>query len=463
MRFFAVIISIIPVIYLIYRLIRREDLLHPLTFFTAFYVLRIVIPIVMYSNEELSLGILQGNSNLYLRTSILNNDVFVEYAVLQSLCFFITLFGITSSLGSRRSIRIKISNHKMSFTQKGNDINNYKHLGFALLIIGFISFAIMMRSIGGLTYFLANLQLRTYIIGNLDLLYWLVSLLGNAPILLAYYYFKKYPDNKAKQAMVIILCVLAVLMSGLGVRSSLVSLLIQLIIIYHYTVRNIKFEKLLSPRYILIAVGLIAFIVVMPALRSPGEWDSFISTPGAYLREHFNGVFQLITRESYVPHYTAVIQYFKTHSFWWGASFKGLLTGFIPSSLYPGKPPVDDGMYLYSICLGRGDIFPTMPTSSLNLSSYPLETFGSMYANFGVVGIVIGFFILGRIIGRSYIHLKSTDDNRLFNIIIYTTVVTTFQLSTLRIEQFIISYVKWMIIFWIISSFHLRSREEIAE
>jgi len=460
MRLIAAIISVIPAIYLFFRLIKKGDLLHPLTFFTAFYVLRVVIPIIMYSSVDITNGLII--SDLYLRNSILDDDIFFEYTILQLSCFFVTLFGINVALNTRKTVRLKIFNKGLQFLRNRGQLKNYKYLGILLFVIGVISFASMMRQVGGLTYFLSNLQLRTYIIGNMDLLYWLVSFLGNAPILLAYYCFKRYPNSQIKQIIVIIICLISGLMAGLGGRSSLVSLFIQLLIIYNYTVRQINFEKMLSPKYILIFVGLVAFIVVMPALRSPGEWASFTSTPAVYLRDHFNGLFRLVARESYVPHYTAIINYFRTHALWLGASFKGLITGFIPSSIFPNKPPVDDGMYLYSICFGRGDIFPTMPARSLNYSSYPLETFGSMYANFGVVGTIIGFYILGRIIGRSYRKLQKTENNRLFAIIIYTTVVTSFQLSTLRIEQFIISYVKWLLIFWLLSTIRLRGIEEEA-
>lgn len=115
-----------------------------------------------------------------------------------------------------------------------------------------------------------------------------------------------------------------------------------------------------------------------------------------------------------------------------------------------GKPSVDDGMYLYSICLGREDIQPVMSVSSLDLSSYPLETFGAMYANFGIFGVIVGFWILGRIIGHTYYTMINSEHNKLFYILIYTSTIVSFQLSTLRVEQFIISYIKWCVIFEIL-------------
>ena len=111
-----------------------------------------------------------------------------------------------------------------------------------------------------------------------------------------------------------------------------------------------------------------------------------------------------------------------------------MITAIIPSSLYPGKPPVDDGTYLYSICQGRTNIIPPMSFDNLDGSSYPLETFGSMYANFGLVGLFVGMIVLGGIYGYAYRKMKNNSYS-LFNVVIYTQIIFTFQLSTLRIFQ----------------------------
>ena len=112
----------------------------------------------------------------------------------------------------------------------------------------------------------------------------------------------------------------------------------------------------------------------------------------------------------------------------------GLITAIIPSSLFPGKPPVDDGTYLYSICQGRTDIIPPMSFSELNGSSLPLETFGSMYANWGLFGLIFGMILLGGIYGYAYRKMKNSSYS-LFSVVIYTQIIFTFQLSTLRIFQ----------------------------
>ena len=448
MRIFSALVMILPILYLFFRIIKKTDLLNPLTLFAAFFVIKVAIPTLILTDETNVSSLI---TNDYLQASILDNNVFLEYAFLQVVVFFIALLGIRTSIQSGIVNKVATREGRLfEPTNREGGINTYLVLGCGLCCIGIVAFVLMMRAVGGINYFMSNLQMRTTMISSQTTLYWLISLLENVPILLAYYCFKKYPFNRLKIVFLVFFSCILGLMCGLGGRTTLVMILIQIMIIYHYVVKPIDLKSLLQPQFLLLIIGMMAFIVIMPALRNPGEWISFVESPMQYLFKHFSNVFSLITEESYVPHYTAVIKYFSTHNFWHGSSFKGLLTGFIPSSLMTGKPPVDDGMYLYSICLGREDIQPVMSASSLDLSSYPLETFGAMYANFGILGVIVGFWILGRIIGHAYYSMINSEHNKLFYILIYTATIVSFQLSTLRVEQFIISYIKWFVIFEIL-------------
>ena len=57
-----------------------------------------------------------------------------------------------------------------------------------------------------------------------------------------------------------------------------------------------------------------------------------------------------------------------------------------------------------------------------------------MYANWGVFGLIIGMILLGGIYGYAYRKMKSSSHS-LFSVVIYTQIIFTFQLSTLRIFQ----------------------------
>lgn len=159
-----------------------------------------------------------------------------------------------------------------------------------------------------------------------------------------------------------------------------------------------------------------------------------MENPLSFIKNSNEGILETIKNESYVEFYMVIIKYFRTNEFWRGRTFLGLVTAIIPSSIFPNKPPVDDGTYLYSICNGRTDIVPPMAFNKLDISSFPLETFGSMYSNFGIVGLFLGMIILGMVYKYFYRKMKEKSYN-LFNTIIYIQVIFTFQLSTLRIFQ----------------------------
>jgi len=257
----------------------------------------------------------------------------------------------------------------------------------------------------------------------------------------------------------LLLIVIAGFCCGMGGRKAVILMLFEAVTIYHYTVRPITIRDIFIPKYIILALAVVIFFVTYVQFRTEGALEKFLINPLSFIRENNQGFARVLASESYVPFYMMIIKYFKDHSLWMGASYLGLLTAIIPSSLYTAKPPVDDGMYLYSICQGRTDIFPVMSTSDLNGSSYPLETFGSAYANFGVFGVIIGMILLGVVISFFYRKLQKSDYS-LFSIIIYAQVVFGFEFSTLRMFQLFQSIVIVWMIFKFTRIIRLRPRKK---
>ena len=97
-------------------------------------------------------------------------------------------------------------------------------------------------------------------------------------------------------------------------------------------------------------------------------------------------------------------------------------------------------MYLYSIANGREGLCPPIPARELDGSSWPLETIGAMYANFGSLGVSIGMWLVGIILGKVYNKMIKTNYSFLF-VIFYTLMLFTFELSSLRIVQLIMAFV----------------------
>ncbi|MBI5995331.1 O-antigen polymerase [Clostridium perfringens] len=424
MRILGAVIQLFPL--MIFFKKKKKDILCPENIITFLYIIRIMIPTIMYafeSNIELI-------SYPYLKEAVSSDTIYISYSIIQVIGFFLTILG-TKIVGKRHN-----NNKEVLYVNEllsKNNINriNFKRWGIIFWGIGFCAFILIMKKVGGFYYFITHLNYRTFMTRNLDILTLILSFMHYGILLIVY----SLKDNNKKISVgLIFFSIITGLMCGLGGRKTVLLVLIEVFVIYNYTVKPISFNFFLKGKYVILFFSMWLLFFVMVSFRVPGAFEEFLEQPIRFLEANNIGILDMIRKESYVPFYMAVIYYFKNHNLWFGASFKGLLTAIIPSSLYPEKAPVDDGMYLYSICLGKNNIRPIMPVYELDGSSLPLETFGSMYANFGVIGVLIGMLIVGCVIGYFYRKIRKTNE-RLFYLVMYTQVLVGFELSTLRIFQ----------------------------
>lgn len=422
MRVIVGVLSLLPLLTWLMIHKKYRDIAAPYNLFTFLYIINVMIPILSYVN----VGAVNEISESYIRNAVLNNVTFSKYIILQTLSYYFVIFGT-----KLRVINRKKSHNSKRISSSSYEQKKYLYMGILFWIIGTIAFFGIMRKVGGIYYFFTHLQYRTSLTRNIDFLSWILPFVNYGVLLIIYSY--KGSDNPLN-IRIIFLIIVSGIMSGLGGRKALIILFIEAILLYHYTIKEIDIKNFIKIKYLLGIVVLYLFFILMSKFRTEGAVEAFLNNPLSFILDSNKGLIVTIQSESYVRYFMALIEYFKSHSLWLGKSFLGLITAIIPSSLFPGKPPVDDGTYLYSICKGRTDIVPPMPFNQLNGSSLPLETFGSMYANFGVIGLFIGMTILGVIYGYSYRKMKRNSYS-LFSVVIYTQIIFTFQLSTLRMFQ----------------------------
>lgn len=426
MRLFSLVIILLPVLlFFIYN--KKKDFLNPSTAFSFLYTLKVVLPTIIYSfSENIYIA-----DDFFLERSLYNDDVFIKYTIIQSIGYCMVLIGIGMH-------KIKSTNNDVADEiENKSDSHRYKFWGYCFYLLGVVGFFMVMSKVGGIIFFFSNLGQRTYLVRDLDFETYLLSLLNYAPLVLIY--SKKWTKEKIKLSD-IILVVLAGIMVGLGGRKALIMLVIECAAVYHYVVKPIKIKQFLNVKIITIYCFIFLFFTTYSKLRTPGAFEEFVNDPVEfYVGKNEGGLTRSLAGESYVPFYVSIVDYFDSNDKWYGDSFLGLLSAFIPSSFYPDKPPVDDGMYLYSIAHGTS-VDPPMPTRELDGTSWPLETFGSMYANFGVVGVIVGMLLLGYIISFSF--KKMVYSNYQFKyVIFYIIMLFTFEISTLRIVQALLAFV----------------------
>lgn len=428
MRLFGCLIIIIPVIlYLIFR-DKRKGFFAPKNTYTFLYIIKVVVGVISFSDVH---NVTEEND--FLRYAMLNDDSFFKYCFFQSIGYILVLWGIN------------YFEKKQIVPKKGNEAilnkkvaNSYLFWGIAFFIVGTMGFMLIMSKVGGIWYFFSNLHLRRYLVSDLDFDSMILSFVNKGPLLLIF--AKKYTGKKITP-FDIVLVIAAGIMSGLGGRKALIMLSIECVFIYHFAIHRIKVKEFFKPSYIISGLALFLFFSTYSKFRREGAMDEFVNNPVEfYVENSGDGIMSSLSGESYVPFYVLIVDHFTNHDYWYGSSFGGLTTAIIPSSFYPQKPPVDDGMYLYSIAQGRSDVRPVMPTKSLDGTSWPLETFGSMYANFGFLGVIFGMALLGLVIGWFYKKMIREGYSFLW-LIMYIQVLFTFELSTLRIFQTFLTFV----------------------
>lgn len=435
------IIIVLPLFTWVLTIRKNQDIVAPVNIFTFMYAINIIIPTLLYMDTNTTGAI----STAYIREAVLDDSTYITYVLLQTACYYLVVFGTKLRL---KTPLCESDSYRSEETVVHEEVDldeqkRYKHIGVILWVIGCFAFFEIMRQVGGVYYFFTHLQYRVSLTRNIDFLSWILPMVNYGTLFIVY---SLKGSNKSLNFKIIILIVISGLMSGLGGRKSLIILLIEALLLYHYTVRPINIKRILNVKYIAGLIVLYLFFILMTKFRTQGAFETFLENPISFVIEANGGLLSTIRGESYVTYYMAIIYYFKSHAFWMGRTFIGLLTAFIPSSLYANKFPVDDGTYLYSICQGRSDIIPPMAFNQLNGSSFPLETFGSMYGNFGIIGLFIGMIILGGIYGYAYRKMKNKSYS-LFTVVIYTQIMFTFELSTLRIIQLL----ELMMMFWFIT------------
>ena len=434
MREIVCILAFFPFITWIFRYKKHTDIVAPYNLYTFIYIFNIMIPTVLYANINSAETIRET----FIREAVLNNYTYYTYIILQTLSYYLVIFGTKLKIGNK----ILVDNNKNGKVEFSSQ-EKYRYVGIIMWLVGVIAFFSIMNKVGGIYFFFTNLQYRTRLTRNLDFLSWILPFVNYGTLFIVYSYRGTYKPLSIK---LIALIIISGIMSGLGGRKDLIILLIEALLLYHYCVKKLEMKKILNIKYIFGIIILYYFFIVMSKFRAEGAFEAFIQNPFDFIKESDNGILSIIKSESYVKYYIAMIEYFKEHSLWMGRTFVGLATAIIPSSLFSAKPPVDDGTYLYSIIRGRMDILPPMPFTNLDGSSYPLETFGSMYGNFGFIGLTLGMILLGFI--YKYFYKKMLDSSySLFSVVIYTKVIFTFQLSTLRIFQLF----EAIVVFWFVT------------
>ena len=161
------------------------------------------------------------------------------------------------------------------------------------------------------------------------------------------------------------------------------------------------------------------------------ENSNIYLTPKVWAEESLNSIDNIFREFSYLTGDMYIFGHFNFSNYWGGRVYLNIFTQWIPRSLFPNKPPMDDGMYLLNMMRGVS-VSPNMSTSQLLYqTSVPFTMEGALYANFGWLGLIIGCFLVGVFYEYVYKVMKDCDYN-ILSIFIYQTVIFEFVPSVLH-------------------------------
>jgi hypothetical protein len=380
---------------------------------------------------------LVGVDHTYLNPQVLNfpylqdlEKSFLVYAGITSLAFLSLFAGVFSPFSQRIASVMPVVGVKYSYRRCVT-------VAFIAGVLGISIYLYYIGRIGGLANLWQNLSLRTQLMagtGYYGLAFHL--LLTISSVFFVYSLRYRFTLHRAF-GIGIILLVFFILFASTGSRANPFRLIIACLFTWHYAVKPLKLIQLINVRALVFIVLLAVFFIAAPLFRASDSIERYSGDVGLLINDVGNNVETAISRLSALERDLVIVSYFSPDRYWLGRNYLDLLYAPIPRTVMPNKPPVDDGVYLKTIVDGR-DVRPSMPSSDLSLTSWPLGHLVS-YINFGIIGLILGMYLTGVLIGMSYNSLILTQASP-FAIFIYSYVIINFNLTVHAIVTTIITF-----------------------
>jgi hypothetical protein len=296
-------------------------------------------------------------------------------------------------------------------------------------VVVFLTF-IKLEQVGGVAELWANIALRSEALAGTGFLDAFIYPFGYLAVVFAVYTASSGRKYSIVSAVFIFLLV-AVCFSVFGGRKNTLYLIVFAVLAAKVYNKNISF---ISPSFILLYAAGAAFFFYVLVFRLEAQDNTTSSL----------NMVDVVANLSYADTYLFITDYFSRNPFWLGSIFGDIplrIFSLEPSSLLP---PIDDGVYIRTLAEGLNARPPT-PFNAMYPSSWPPESYGSGYANFGVVGVFLFFLIKGAVCGVIGKWAKLNGYGP-FALVLLFSAILGFHISNLRIIQFVVLVVGMLFI-----------------
>lgn len=339
------------------------------------------------------------------------------------------------------NLRIQVGNLAKEILVDKYNLSDNKFFYLVLYALGLYLSISFVRSQGGIEMLLFNMADRSKMMEDNQMLY----LFNNFIVYFAGAYHIKYMSkNGVSYIQLFLNLILALFMLSIfGGRSPFIQYLIFIGMCYNYFVKKFSLLSVkLLPLY-----GFVAFFLVIMLLFRHGGAENGLDSGSS------SDTFAFLNGNWYVDIQMFIHHHFSKVDFWFGRSFHDMYEIFLPRSVFPDKRPIDDGTYIFNIMYYGGDVL----ASNRVYSSWPPGTLGCGFSNFGLIGVIIGAFLL------SVVHKYSLEAVRKTNytptgMYLYCFIVVKFQVTVFYIANLIYS-ILFVIILTFIARFFFRTNK----
>ena len=268
---------------------------------------------------------------------------------------------------------------------------------FGLFTFGLLLVSVIFQSAGGLTNFLGNISDRTEMLAGYGVVLKFSTLFIQLSIL--YFFSIKYKTSPTYAYIILFSGML--ILSSLGGRTTPLFLFFTGLVYTHFYYK--RFTVTLRQ----IALFAILFIAgIFMSLSRLNNFDSLLKmqlsdVPFQLWFGIIGGYFTYIIRDS------VIISYFSENEFWYGSGLSSFFYAFIPRTLYPEKPVVDNGIYVIAMSTGQ-QVTPPMVPEDLPHYGWP-EGYMSGYMEAGWIGLFLGVILSCCLVNFIFSRLIKSD------------------------------------------------------
>jgi oligosaccharide repeat unit polymerase len=409
-------------------------------------------PFLIYISIQIGIS---GLLTLYSATDTetgLNPIVYEEYytktflfSIISIIFFHLGYYTTTIKASIPRLMRKSFSKKKLIITI------------YILIIIGYYAFFNLILSYGGISNFIENREefRAGGLVGKGYLIFPATAFPTIASLLSIFYFQKKDLFTKLKLISILILSLIPA--SLLGFRGLILIPLIQFMLVWHYSHSPLNFKKILP-----IIVIIISIFTIYGAIRDMST-DKGISVETLLERTTENPelITAIFSRSKGSEVISTVIENLdRTNAYELGwRSIIESVTIFIPKFIWSEKPEPASVRFTTYFFGDRLSAYRGYTNDSWGGIS-PTAV-GEIYWHFGLIGIIFGFYILGKVAKLAFNTLNANFANHSV-ILCYAIFFTSFAMFSEAIQGYANGLVMYFITLLLIFIFSTKSTTRLS-